>query len=101
MTLETTPEDSWREDATAETLTCLQVAEKSGTPEWTRTTDLLLRRQTLYPAELRAHGDASIVPKRRRRRAGSSGCLFRRARRAWRPGVGSCLSRRLSGPCPR
>ena len=26
-----------------------------GTPEWIRTTDLLLRRQTLYPAELRAH----------------------------------------------
>ena len=26
----------------------------SGTPEWIRTTDLLLRRQTLYPAELRA-----------------------------------------------
>jgi hypothetical protein len=25
-----------------------------GTPEWIRTTDLLLRRQTLYPAELRA-----------------------------------------------
>ena len=28
--------------------------EKFGTPEWIRTTDLLLRRQTLYPAELRA-----------------------------------------------
>jgi hypothetical protein len=27
----------------------------SGTPEWIRTTDLLLRRQTLYPSELRAH----------------------------------------------
>ncbi len=27
----------------------------NGTPEWIRTTDLLLRRQTLYPAELRAH----------------------------------------------
>ena len=27
-----------------------------GTPEWIRTTDLLLRRQTLYPSELRAHG---------------------------------------------
>ena len=26
-----------------------------GTPEWIRTTDLLLRRQTLYPTELRAH----------------------------------------------
>jgi hypothetical protein len=31
------------------------VYEKFGTPEWIRTTDLLLRRQTLYPAELRAH----------------------------------------------
>ena len=33
----------------------LQVTENIGTPEWIRTTDLLLRRQTLYPAELRAH----------------------------------------------
>ena len=34
----------------------------NGTPEWIRTTDLLLRRQTLYPAELRAHnGSTSIV----------------------------------------
>ena len=34
----------------------------NGTPEWIRTTDLLLRRQTLYPAELRAHiGSISIV----------------------------------------
>ena len=38
----------------------LQVIEKNGTPEWIRTTDLLLRRQTLYPAELRAHTDSSI-----------------------------------------
>src|SRR4051794_10465240 len=28
-----------------------------GTPEWIRTTDLLLRRQTLYPTELRAHNE--------------------------------------------
>ena len=28
---------------------------KSGTPEGTRTPDLLLRRQLLYPAELLAH----------------------------------------------
>ena len=28
---------------------------RSGTPEWTRTTGLLLRRQTLYPSELQAH----------------------------------------------
>jgi hypothetical protein len=36
-----------------------QVPKKTrvGTPEWIRTTDLLLRRQTLYPAELRAHTD--------------------------------------------
>jgi hypothetical protein len=36
-----------------------------GTPEWIRTTDLLLRRQTLYPAELRAHIQVSqdgLVP---------------------------------------
>ncbi len=33
----------------------LQAVDLSGTPEWTRTTDLLLRRQTLYPAELQAH----------------------------------------------
>src|SRR5450432_339948 len=36
-----------------------------GTPEWIRTTDLLLRRQTLYPAELRApklmHFNCSLV----------------------------------------
>ena len=32
-----------------------QVIGSFGTPEWIRTTDLLLRRQTLYPAELRAH----------------------------------------------
>ena len=31
------------------------VIEFYGTPEWIRTTDLLLRRQTLYPTELRAH----------------------------------------------
>src|ERR1035437_4346085 len=35
---------------------------KFGMPEWIRTTDLLLRRQTLYPSELRAHnGSTSIV----------------------------------------
>ena len=33
----------------------LQVIEKIGTPERIRTSDLLLRRQTLYPAELRVH----------------------------------------------
>ena len=33
-----------------------------GTPEWIRTTDLLLRRQTLYPAELRAHaGNFTLI----------------------------------------
>ena len=30
-------------------------SKKFGTPERIRTSDLLLRRQTLYPAELRAH----------------------------------------------
>ena len=29
--------------------------EKAGTPDRTRTCDLLIRSQTLYPAELRAH----------------------------------------------
>jgi integrase len=33
----------------------LKGKDLDGTPEWIRTTDLLLRRQTLYPAELRAH----------------------------------------------
>src|SRR5258706_16390257 len=33
---------------------------KDGTPEWTRTTDLLLRRQTLYPAELQAHKNVTL-----------------------------------------
>jgi hypothetical protein len=33
----------------------MNYSEEFGTPEWIRTTDLLLRRQTLYPAELRAH----------------------------------------------
>jgi hypothetical protein len=32
----------------------LQVLQKIGAPERIRTSDLLLRRQTLYPAELRA-----------------------------------------------
>ena len=36
----------------------------SGTPEWIRTTDLLLRRQTLYPAELRAHESSLTEIKR-------------------------------------
>jgi CHAT domain len=34
---------------------------KHGTPEWIRTTDLLLRRQTLYPAELRAHIQPHLI----------------------------------------
>ena len=34
---------------------------KNGTPDEIRTHDLLLRRQTLYPAELRAHNTASRV----------------------------------------
>ena len=32
-----------------------QVVEKNGTPGEIRTPDPLLRRQVLYPAELRAH----------------------------------------------
>ena len=34
-------------------------AEKIGTPEGTRTPDLLLRRQLLYPTELLAHLDGA------------------------------------------
>src|ERR1043165_6308057 len=40
--------------------------ERSGTPGPIRTADLLLRRQTLYPAELRAHmrrNRSLIVPR--------------------------------------
>src|ERR1019366_5119292 len=41
---------------------CPSLRGLNGTPEWIRTTDLLLRRQTLYPSELRAHnGSTSIV----------------------------------------
>jgi hypothetical protein len=29
---------------------------KLGTPEWSRTTNLLIRSQMLYPIELRVHG---------------------------------------------
>ena len=38
--------------------------EKAGTPDRTRTCDLLIRSQTLYPAELRAHGEKTcfIMP---------------------------------------
>src|SRR5689334_2735416 len=41
--------------------TCRLGIDWSGTPEWIRTTDLLLRRQTLYPAELRAHRGANTI----------------------------------------
>ena len=34
-------------------------ADENGTPEGTRTPDLLLRRQLLYPAELLAHLDGA------------------------------------------
>jgi hypothetical protein len=37
----------------------IQVIEKYGAPGETRTPDPLLRRQTLYPAELRAHLEKS------------------------------------------
>ena len=36
---------------------------RNGTPDWIRTSDLLLRRQTLYPAELRAHNTIPIVSR--------------------------------------
>ena len=38
----------------------LNLLQEGGTPERIRTSDLLLRRQTLYPAELRAH--MRIIP---------------------------------------
>src|SRR5579864_1318651 len=68
---------------------------KDGTPEWIRTTDLLLRRQTLYPAELRAHGISRLYPKRSLR------VQFTTARSTTQPGAGSCALLRRSGPCPR
>ena len=52
-------------EASLERLACTECPSLrglNGTPEWIRTTDLLLRRQTLYPSELRAHmGSTSIV----------------------------------------
>ncbi len=38
-----------------------EVFEKSGTPGATRTPDLLLRRQTLYPSELQAHRQVFFI----------------------------------------
>jgi hypothetical protein len=34
---------------------------KNGAPERSRTSDLLVRSQTLYPAELRARRDAAVT----------------------------------------
>ena len=39
----------------------LQVVEEYGAPERSRTSDLLVRSQTLYPAELRARRDAAVT----------------------------------------
>jgi hypothetical protein len=39
----------------------LQVVEKSGAPGESRTPDLLVRSQTLYPAELRARRSSNTV----------------------------------------
>ena len=39
----------------------LKKAKKSGAPGETRTHDLLLRRQTLYPTELRVHFYNNII----------------------------------------
>ena len=38
---------------------------KEGTPERIRTSDLLIRSQSLYPAELRAHKEALNIPQSR------------------------------------
>src|SRR5579875_4227805 len=43
-----------------------QVIEKNGTPGVIRTPDPLLRRQVLYPAELRAHERTGSLAMRRR-----------------------------------
>src|SRR5215471_12682916 len=40
---------------------CLEVIEKGGAPGGTRTPDLLVRSQTLYPTELRAHPWSTLL----------------------------------------
>ena len=48
--------EKWIGTSSRFTITYYLFAEsKNGTPEGTRTPDLLLRRQLLYPAELQAH----------------------------------------------
>src|SRR5262245_30355915 len=49
--------------ATAEKANTLEVVPLNGTPDKIRTCDLLLRRQALYPAELRAHILYSRTPR--------------------------------------
>src|ERR1022692_2532688 len=55
------PGDAASDDASADNHHVRRLAHfrlgrsRSGTPERIRTSDLLLRRQALYPAELRAH----------------------------------------------
>src|ERR1039457_5203910 len=48
-------------DHRIESCNSMKYLRKYGTPEWIRTTDLLLRRQTLYPAELRAHNASTSI----------------------------------------
>ena len=55
----------WRFEFFAESVTLLF----SGAPGTTRTCDLLIRSQTLYPTELRAHPWAAILYRPRRRSA--------------------------------
>lgn len=49
---------SARKDLIARTSWSVFVPYPNGAPEWIRTTDLRLRRATLYPAELRVRDDA-------------------------------------------
>ena len=86
----------------------MEAKKLSGTPEWIRTTDLLLRRQTLYPAELRAHSlyhstASSLSCVRRQLRMGLStfATIFKSATKRdisrWR--VSSSGARRIEEGC--
>src|SRR5947209_18917994 len=69
---------------------CLQngvCLEKSGAPGEIRTPDVLLRRQMLYPAELRARGESAM-------RMPISDCLFNLHFSEWSLNVGDDRQRR-------
>src|ERR1700680_4617922 len=56
-----TPARYWRAAPSGSFSRNLCFIEKSGAPGESRTPDLLVRSQTLYPAELRAHGISCSV----------------------------------------